>query len=244
MSSLQRTINERHIRPQNVYTGYASLFVRLSSICNFLVLVLLNLVKRTLKLIKTVIVMLVGLMYSCDARTPCFKQNTDAHGFYYEQPDPQKYIHCDNFGVCNLKECGQTLVWSQTVHVCVYPVWRRQHSSTTCGRVTSHVRCQRVDSVRCDSTYSRCLFPAWTVIPGFNTFSKFSIMLLLPQLTHYDVTVMVNRFNNVYIYFILIKPVWIQNTIFHFSIKHAQYFEWLLIQKRYWLWQQRNALEI
>ena len=63
-------------------------------------------------------VIIAGLMYSCDTRTPCFTENTDAHGFYYEQPDPQKYIQCDQFGKCHPEECPGILVWSQAIHGC------------------------------------------------------------------------------------------------------------------------------
>ena len=66
-------------------------------------------------------VTIADFVYNCDTRTPCFKENMDAHGYYYEQPDQQEYIQCDNFGKCHPQECQGTLVWNQAIHTCYYP---------------------------------------------------------------------------------------------------------------------------
>ena len=45
------------------------------------------------------------------------------NGFYYEQPDPNKYIQCDDFGKCTDKHCSLGLVWKLlgTAGYCGYP---------------------------------------------------------------------------------------------------------------------------
>ncbi|KAI0217320.1 hypothetical protein LSAT2_030827 [Lamellibrachia satsuma] len=55
--------------------------------------------------------------YNCDTRNPCFKTNTDAHGFYFEQPDPHRYIQCTAGGICYDMPCG-TLVFKPATHTC------------------------------------------------------------------------------------------------------------------------------
>ncbi|KAK2171936.1 hypothetical protein NP493_1014g01002 [Ridgeia piscesae] len=64
-----------------------------------------------------------GSTFSCKTLNPCFAENTDVNGFYFEQPDPNKYIQCNNVGTCYDKHCGQGLVWKQAAKAggCGYP---------------------------------------------------------------------------------------------------------------------------
>ncbi|KAI0221073.1 hypothetical protein LSAT2_027508 [Lamellibrachia satsuma] len=59
-----------------------------------------------------------ALVFNCETRNPCFKSNTDVNGFYYEQPDPHKFIQCDANGVCYNKPCG-ALVYDPVSHGCI-----------------------------------------------------------------------------------------------------------------------------
>ena len=55
--------------------------------------------------------------YGCNTRNARFKFNTDLHGFYFEQPDPQRYIQCTAGGVCYEMPCGP-LVYKTVTHNC------------------------------------------------------------------------------------------------------------------------------
>ena len=67
--------------------------------------------------------MFEGSKFSCKTRNPCFEENTKVNGFYFIQPDQNKYIQCDEFGKCTDKQCSAGLVWKLlgTAGYCGYP---------------------------------------------------------------------------------------------------------------------------
>ena len=62
-----------------------------------------------------------GSKFSCITRSPCFEENRKVNGLYYEQPDPNKYIQCNEFGQCFDMQCAWGEVWKQAAKDCGNP---------------------------------------------------------------------------------------------------------------------------
>lgn len=62
-----------------------------------------------------------GETYNCDSNNPCTQENIDNNKLYFPHDDANKFVQCDTWGKCYVKDCPPGLVWDVAANTCNWP---------------------------------------------------------------------------------------------------------------------------